>query len=157
MKEEREGLPREAVLANVPPGWRELAGRAWDLVTESGGRVVYVKEKWGSLAVSYVLRGDRERKAQVREALDELEEMSERTCKLCGAETRSRTNVCVEALCTSCQEEVNRQAEQTMERMYQETLGILREPDTARWGAHWDPERDRQDDIDDGEEQEPWQ
>lgn len=87
MREEREnqqGISLEAARASVGPGWRDLAEDAWRAVTDAGGCVLQVKEKYGDLRVYYegVLPA---RAAVVSAQIERLKGAANRTCEWCGA------------------------------------------------------------------------
>lgn len=91
------GVTQNEAIEAVGPGWRDLAQRAWAIVTEEGGRVLQVKEKFAELRV-YFDRIQQPRREHVRQQLAELREISLQTCEWCGSPGDLRDDEYYEAL-----------------------------------------------------------
>lgn len=110
-----DGYSREEALASVGAGWSDLVGRAWDAVTDAGGRVSQVKEKFGSLRLYHSLVGPFRidvhppvvgagsyqigPSTELSALLNEIEAASLRTCERCGAAGEQTATHWVKALC----------------------------------------------------------
>lgn len=86
MEEEWErspGVSRSEAIAGVGPGWHDLAEAGWRAITEAGGRVRQVKEKFGLLRIYWdgVLT---DVEPNVRRQIDLLEHSSRLICEWCG-------------------------------------------------------------------------
>jgi hypothetical protein len=88
-------LREEAAFA-AGPGWASLAREAWDVVTGAGGRVTYVKEKFGELVVEF------EGAQTVGDALEEIRDRSRRTCQGCSREGVLWREAWQRTLCVTC-------------------------------------------------------
>jgi hypothetical protein len=81
--------------AAVGPGWRALAEAAWRIVTDTGGDVVQVKDKFGLLRVYYrVPPGAAD---DVCRRIDMIEAESAERCQWCGRAGVSECEVCAAA------------------------------------------------------------
>lgn len=78
------GISLNAARASVGPGWRYLAEDLWRCVTEAGGVVLQVKEKFGDLQV-YFEGIPPEFTIPVGIQIAQLKQAANRTCEWCGA------------------------------------------------------------------------
>jgi len=81
--EPHPGASLEAAKAGVGPGWQDLVAEAWYCITEEGGRVKQVKEKFGTVRIYYDSVPD-DRDAAVSERIREISEALGRICEWCG-------------------------------------------------------------------------
>jgi hypothetical protein len=68
------GYTLEEALVAVGPGWAPLVAEAWRAVTEAGGGVIQVKEKWNMLRVYFLAPPDHT--DRLERTMDALEERS---------------------------------------------------------------------------------
>jgi hypothetical protein len=80
--EKTHGLTLKCAQGCVGPGWSLLVEEAWTAVHTAGGYLADLKEKYGSMMISYSIpsAGSREVARQVRE----MERRSAWTCEACG-------------------------------------------------------------------------
>ena len=87
------GYTRREAIAASPPAWGGLAARAWDAVTEAGGRVLQVKQKFAALRVYWNgVAWDSPAGKHLQAEIAAIEAESMRVCEACGRPGRVWAN-----------------------------------------------------------------